>query len=88
MPTIDNTKRRFNVSVVTKVGATMKALGTFTCAEIDNFRKLIKEIRPIEIMMSPTTLILLPADIVGWLMVEEVLVDKLTEKKSNIITGE
>ena len=88
MPTIDNTKRRFNVSVVTKIGAEMKALGTFTCAEVDQFRKLIKEERPVEIVMSPTTVVLLPTDIIGWLMIEEILVDKLTEKESSIISGD
>ena len=87
MPTIDNTKRRFSITVVTKVGATMKALGQFSCAEIDNFRKLIKEKRPVEIIMSPTTVVLLPADIIGWLMIEEILVDKLKGKESTILVN-
>lgn len=85
MPTIDNTKRRYNVTVVTKIGATMKALGQFTGPEVDKFRKLVKEIRPIEIVMSSTTVVVLAADIVAWLQVEEILVDKFTEEKESII---
>ncbi len=89
MPTIDNTKRRYNVTLTTRIGATMPSLVSFSGAEVDQFRKTIKEQRFLELPVSSTAVAVIPHDIVGFMIVEEILVDKLTEKKeSNIITGD
>lgn len=89
MPTINNTKRRFTVTVTTRMGATMNSTISFSGPEVDQFRKAIKEQRFLEIPISLTTVAVLPHDMVGFMIVEEILVDKLNEKKeSTIITGD
>jgi len=85
MTTIDHTKRRFNVTIATKIGANFKSTAVFTCAQIDQYRKQIKEGRVMEFPVSPNSIITLAHDIFGFMIVDEIIVDKLTEKKESII---
>lgn len=84
MVTVDNTKRKFSVSILTKVGMAYESKLQHSYAEMQNYQFSLEKNKSITLPISTTQTVTVACDMVACIIVNELLMDKL-DSQSKIL---
>lgn len=87
MVAVDNTKRRYAVAILANNGLKFEGTVPLTISQIDVLRLDLKQKRPLELTVSMTQVAVIPHATVAALIINELVLDKLQEKDSNIVVN-